>query len=49
VRDAVVRDAVVRDAVVGNVRCRWEVSFGRDEKGVIGKCRLDGARSKRSE
>jgi len=39
-----VRDAVVRDAVVRDVRCRWEVSFGRDKKGVIGKCRLGGAR-----
>ena len=42
------RDAVVRDAVVGKVRCRWEV-FGRDDKGVIGKCHSGGARSKRSE
>ena len=31
----------MRVAVVRDVRCRWEVLFGRDKKG---KCRLGGAR-----
>jgi len=32
-----VGDAVVGDAVVGNVGCRWEVSFAWDERESLGR------------